>query len=224
MTRRDDPRIRASVRHRRPLLRGTFHGIAAVAAPFGLIALLILAGSPSAYVGAAIFAASLILLYGTSATYHLVPWGDRPSTVMGRIDHSMIFVLIAGTYTPFCLVVLSRPWGISMLAVVWSLAAAGALVQICWRSSPRWLNVASYIALGWVGVIAASQLIGALPATALVLLIAGGAMYSVGAMVYAMRRPDPFPRIFGYHEIFHVFVIAGTLLHFSVIAVYVLPA
>ena len=129
MTRRDDPRIRASVRQRRPLLRGTFHGIAAVAAPFGLIALLILAGSPSAYVGAAIFAASLILLYGTSATYHLVPWGDRPSTVMGRIDHSMIFVLIAGTYTPFALLVLHGAWSVAILAGVWTGAAAGIVLK-----------------------------------------------------------------------------------------------
>jgi hemolysin III len=208
----------------RPLLRGAFHGAAAVAAPFGLVALLIIARSPSAYAGAAIFASSLILLYGTSATYHLVRWRPRPAGVMERIDHSMIFVLIAGTYTPFCLVVLSPAWGIPMLSVVWSLAAAGILLQVCWRAAPRWVSVGSYIVLGWTGVVAASQVVASLPLTALCLLIAGGILYSAGALVYATRRPDPFPRTFGYHEVFHVFVIAGTLLHFSVIAVYVLPS
>ncbi len=209
---------------RRPALRGVLHGVAALLAPIGLVALLLIADSPRRYVGAAIFATSLLLLYGTSASYHLAHWPDRMDRVINRLDHSMIFVLIAGTYTPFCLIVLDDPWGIPMLAVVWTLAAAGVLVAVLRPRAPRWFGVGLYLGLGWVGIVAAAPILTALSVPALALLMAGGAMYSVGAVVYAMRRPDPFPRIFGFHEIFHTFVIAGSALHFIVIAAFVLPS
>jgi len=205
----------------KPLFRGVMHMVAAVFAPVGLVLLLLIADSPRRYVAAAVFATSLILLYATSAAYHVAPWSRRLGEFMMRADHSSIFVLIAGTYTPFCLVTLDLQWGIPMLAVVWSLAAAGIVVAIVWPRAPRWLSVSLYLAIGWIGVIPAAQVVPALPAPGLALLAAGGALYSIGALVYATRRPDPFPRVFGFHEVFHALVVAGSLLHFTVIAVYV---
>ena len=215
----------ATLEPRKPLMRGTLHATMALAAPFGLVTLLLVAGSPSALVGAAIFAASLCALYTTSATYHLAPWRGWGRSLMMRLDHSMIFVLIAGTYTPFCLVVLGDGgWGISMLALVWTLAAVGVVIATAWASAPRWLNVALYLSLGWLGVAAAAEIVQRLTVTELSLLIAGGAMYSVGAVVYAFKRPDPIPHIFGFHEVFHALVMAGSLVHFALLAIFILPA
>lgn len=205
----------------KPLFRGVMHMVAAVFAPVGLVFLLLIADSPRRYVAAAIFATSLMLLYATSASYHIAPWSRRLSAIMSRADHSMVFVLIAGTYTPFCLVTLDYAWGIPMLSVVWSLAAAGILVAIIWPRAPRWLNVGLCLGLGWIGMIAATQVVSDLPAPGLAMLVGGGALYSIGAVVYATRRPDPFPRVFGFHEVFHTLVVAGSLLHFTVIAAYV---
>ena len=205
----------------RPILRGVSHLIVAIAAPFALVVLLLLADSPKRYVGAAIFATSLILLYASSANYHLAPWPHRLRRVWKRVDHAMIFVLIAGTYTPFCLVVLSNAWGISMLSVTWSLAGVGALLKVVWPDAPRTLGVALYMALGWIGIIPVVQVVSSLAPPAILLMIVGGAMYSIGGVVYARRRPDPWPRVFGYHEVFHAFVIAGSAIHFAVVAAWV---
>ena len=206
----------------RPRLRGTVHGGMALLAPALLVGMLLIADGARASVGAAIFGAALIALYTTSASYHLAPWPNRARAVMMRIDHAMVFALIAGTYTPFCLVVLSNAWGITMLSVVWTLAAAGMLMKIAWPHTPRWLSVAMYVGLGWVGVVAAVDVITRMDALPLVMLMAGGALYSLGAVVYAARRPDPWPHMFGYHEVFHVLVVLGTALHLAVIAAYVL--
>ena len=209
----------------KPLMRGTLHAATALLAPFGLVLLLAIADSPSAYVGAAIFAASLCALYTTSAIYHLLPWRGWSRGLMHRLDHAMIFALIAGTYTPFCLIVLGYGgWGITMLALVWTLAGLGVLVAAAWPAAPRWLNVSLYLALGWIGVIAASEIVPALEPVEMALLALGGLLYTVGAVVYAMKWPDPHPRIFGFHEVFHVFVIAGTVVHFILIAAYILPS
>jgi hemolysin III len=205
-------------------MRGTLHAAMAVAAPFLLVALILSADSPRAYVGASIFAASLCALYTTSATYHLGPWRGWVRGLMLRMDHSMIFALIAGTYTPFCLLVLDNAWGITMLSVVWALAGGGVLLKVLWPTAPRWLGVALYLSLGWVGIVAAGQLTARLSGLEIALLMAGGAFYSVGSVVYALRRPNPAPRFFGYHEVFHSFVIAGSLIHFALLAVYILPS
>lgn len=212
---------RGAVDAPRPILRGTLHLVAAILAPIGLVALMLIADSPRRYVGAAIFSTSLILLYTSSASYHLVPWPDRLRGVMKRIDHSMIFVFIAGTYTPFCLIVLGYGWGIPMLAVVWTLAVAGVLTAVFWPHAPRWFTVGTYLALGWIGIVPAVQVVQAMSGGQLALLTLGGALYTVGAIIYARRWPDPFPRVFGFHEIFHVLVVVGTMFHFSIIAVYV---
>ena len=208
----------------RPLLRGTLHLVAALLAPFGLVLLLLIADSPRRYVGASIYATSMLLLYASSASYHLVPWSHRLRRVMKRIDHSMIFVLIAGTYTPFFLIVLDYAWGIPMLAAVWTLAGAGVLLKVFRPDAPRWLGVILYIGLGWIGIVPAAQVIPAMPAAALVWLLVGGLLYSTGALIYGARRPNPFPRIFGFHEVFHLFVVVGSVIHFVVVAAYLMPS
>lgn len=203
-------------------MRGTLHLVAAILAPFGLVLLLLIADSPRGYVGAGVFAASLIAVYVTSASYHLVPWPSRARGVMKRLDHSMIFALIAGTYTPFCLVLLGNAWGITMLSIVWAFAGAGILLKMIWPGAPRWLGVGLYMGVGWLALAATPEIFEEVPLAAIVLLLAGGVLYSLGAVIYAMQRPNPFPRIFGFHELFHLFVIAGSGIHFSIVAVYVL--
>ncbi len=207
----------------RPALRGTLHLAAAFAAVAGTVWLQLIADSPTAYVGAAIFGASLILLYSTSAGYHTIPWSVALRNIVRRVDQSMIFVLIAGTYTPFCLKV-SLEWGIPLLVVVWTLAAAGVLLKSAWPGGPRWLSVALYLGLGWVGIAVVSEALAVFPVASLVMLAIGGVLYTVGGIVYGLRRPDPWPRVFGFHEVFHGLVVAGSAVHFSLIAVYILPA
>ncbi|MEX0800999.1 MAG: hemolysin III family protein [Dehalococcoidia bacterium] len=205
----------------RPLLRGVFHLVAAFAAVVGIVVLVLLASSPAAYVGGAIFASSLVLLYATSAAYHRITWTPRLRDIVKRLDHSTIFLLIAGTYTPFCLAVLDTAWGISMLAVVWGLAGAGVALKLVWPDGPRWLSVALYVGVGWVALVATTELLDWFTILPLALLALGGVMYTLGGIVYAAQRPDPFPRVFGYHEVFHLLVVAGSALHFALVAAYV---
>lgn len=208
----------------RPLLRGAFHLCAALAAIAGAVLLLLLADSPRAYVGGAIFGASLILLYSTSAAYHRIPWSPRLRGLVRRLDHAMIFTLIAGTYTPFCLLMLDTAWWISMLSVVWGIAGSGIILKLAWPGAPKWLSVTFYVIVGWLALVVAPQLVAWFTAAPLTLLLLGGALYTLGGVVYAVGKPNPFPRIFGYHEVFHVLVIAGSVLHYSLLAIYVLPA
>jgi hemolysin III len=135
----------------------------------------------------------------------------------------MIFFLIAGTYTPFCLIALGNAWGISLLSVTASIASVGALTRLAWLNSPRWLALSLYLATGWVALIAASQILQKLDAAPLALLLLGGVAYSVGGMAYAAKKPDPWPKIFGYHEVFHSLTIMGSTSHFLAVAVFLLP-
>jgi len=206
----------------RPLLRGMLHGAMAVAAPFLFVALLLAADSARDYVAVTIFAAAMMLVYTASASYHLAPWPPRLRRIMTRVDHAMIFVLIAGSYTPFCLTVVGDAWGIPMLSIVWTLAVLGVLMKLLWVGVPRWLSVSCYIGLGWLAVVAAPAITASLSAQGVALLAGGGALYTIGGIVYGLRQPDPLPRIFGFHEVFHVLMVAGTALHVTAVALYVL--
>lgn len=207
----------------RPLLRGYLHLVAALAALVGLVVLVLRADSPRAYVGGVVFAASMALLYATSAAYHTVSWGRRMRSLFRRLDHAMIFVLIAGTYTPFCLLAASGAWGVSLLAVAWSVAGAGVIMKLAWPGAPRWLSVLLYASAGWMALVASAPLAQWLAFVPLAQLVAGGVLYTAGGVIYAVRRPDPFPRVFGYHEVFHLLVVTGSALHYSSVALYLMP-
>jgi hemolysin III len=208
----------------RPLLRGYLHLGAAVAAALGLVLLVLLANSPKAYVGGAVFAVSLIALYTVSGVYHSIGWGPRMRAVLKRLDHAMIFVLIAGSYTPFCLFAGSPAWGIALLAIVWSIAGAGVALKIAWPNAPRWLGVSLYLVAGWIALVAATKITDWYAIGPLLVVALGGVLYSIGGVIYGLRRPNPFPRVFGYHEVFHTLVIAGSVLHYTIVAAYLMPA
>jgi hemolysin III len=163
-------------------------------------------------------------LFGASALYHRITWRPATRRWMRRLDHSMIFVLIAGTYTPFGLLVLHGTLATVVLGIVWFGALAGVVMKLAWVDAPKWLMSVIYLALGWVGAATIPQMLSRAGVGAVVLLAAGGLLYSAGAVVYALRRPDPRPKVFGYHEIFHVLVIAAAAAHYAAIAGYALPA
>jgi hemolysin III len=201
----------------KPLLRGVSHEIAAGVALAGLVALVLLAPGHRARVAALVYGFSLVALFSVSALYHRPIWSPRARLWMRRLDHSAIFLLIAGTFTPLCLLV-GDARARTMLAVVWAGAGLGILRALVWPRAPRVVATALYLLLGWAAVPLVPALYRALGGVSLALLAAGGVLYSVGAVIYATRRPDPFPRVFGYHEVFHALVIAAAGLHFAVAA------
>lgn len=201
----------------KPLLRGVSHEIAAGIAFAAWILLVAAAPSARARVAAAAYGASLFTLFTVSALYHRPTWSPRARLAMRRLDHSAIFVLIAGTYTPFCLL-LGGSRGGAMLAIAWGGALLGMTRAVLWPRAPKVLVAAISVALGWLVLPILPALRGILGSGAVGLLAAGGIVYSLGAVVYATRRPDPFPRVFGYHEVFHAMVIAAAGLHFAVAA------
>ena len=208
----------------KPKLRGVSHEWAFfVSLVFGA-ALIFFAKTPKATLAVAIYAVSLSALLGTSALYHRVNW-KRPNVRqwMRRLDHSMIFFLIAGTYTPFALLAMHGTLATAILVVVWAGAIAGAIVEMVWIGHPKWVSATVYLAIGWVAAVAFPELWSSLGPSGALLLAGGGLLYTAGAVVYATQRPDPNPAIFGYHEVFHAFVIAAAVLHFSVIAFWALP-
>jgi hemolysin III len=208
----------------KPKLRGVSHEWAFfISLGFGAT-LIILAKTPRATLAVAIYAVSLSALFGTSALYHRVNW-SRPSVRqwMRRLDHSMIFFLIAGTYTPFALLVLHGTLSMTILAVVWVGAIAGAIVEMIWIDHPKWASALIYLALGWVAVAAFPDLWMEMGPAGTLLVAAGGLLYTAGAVVYAIQRPNPSPAVFGYHEVFHLFVIAAAIAHFSAVAFFALP-
>jgi hemolysin III len=209
----------------KPKLRGVSHEWAFFVSLFLGAGLIVAAETPQATLAVAIYAASLSALLGTSALYHRVEW-KRPNVRrwMRRLDHSMIFFLIAGTYTPFALLALDGPLADAILAVVWIGAVAGAIVEMVWIEHPKWVAALVYISIGWVAVIAFPQLWSEMGAGGTLLVAAGGLLYTVGAVVYATQRPNPNPRVFGYHEVFHLFVIAAAAAHFAAVAFFALPA
>jgi hemolysin III len=204
----------------RPRLRGTLHALAFFASC--AVGAVFLAYAPASRLApAAIFAASATTMLGISALYHRVTWGPRGRLWMRRADHAGIFLLIAGTYTPVGVISLHGAWRISILAVVWSGAAIATLTKFLWVDAPKWLAAVIGVALGWAGVAAMPQLAQHDGATPVILLGAGGLAYTAGAIVYALRRPNPAPMVFGYHEVFHALTIVALALQYVAVAFFV---
>jgi hemolysin III len=201
----------------KPRLRGVSHEWAFyLAIPLGIVLGLSATGT-RAQVAGAIFAGSVVVMFGASALYHRFTWPLPTRLWLRRLDHAGIFGLIAGTYTPFGLLVLHGSWRIVVLAIVWAGAAFAILTKLAWVSAPKWLSAAAGITLGWVGIVVFPQILQrAGPATG-TLVLAGGVCYTLGAVIYARRRPDPIPLIFGYHELFHALVIAAVTLQYTAV-------
>jgi hemolysin III len=218
------PTNSATLRLSKPRLRGVWHQWAFFVSVAIGAALVIAAPSGQPRLAAAIYALTVTALFGTSALYHRVTW---PSVAarrwMRRLDHSMIFCLIAGTYTPFALLVLDGDLATVILIVVWAGALAGVLMKLVWIDAPKALVAVTYVMLGWVAVAAFPTMIERLGVTASTLVAVGGLLYTLGALVYAFQRPDPAPSVFGYHEVFHALVILAAALQYAVIAFYVIP-
>jgi len=201
----------------KPLLRGVLHEVAAFVAAIAGAILFFRASGARARAGALVYGISLVSLFSVSAIYHRKNWSDRLRAVWRRLDHSAIFLLIAGTYTPFSFLLGSRT-GWIFLGIVWAGAFLGIVMSIAWVKAPKALVAVVCVLLGWAALPLLPALKAALGTGAVVLLAAGGVVYSLGAAVYALRRPDPFPNVFGYHEIFHALVVAAAGLHFAVAA------
>jgi hemolysin III len=181
------------------------------------------AGRADQIVAFGIFGLSLIALYAVSALYHLLALSPAGVARLRRLDHMMIFVLIAGTYTPFCLLALDGVWRAGLLILAWGFALCGILLKLLWMGAPRWLSVALYLGMGWGALIAAPALFQAVPPGGMAWVLGGGFIYSVGAIVYGLRRPNLVPGVFGFHELWHLFVVAGSACHFWAVLHYVAP-
>ena len=200
----------------KPRMRGWLHTYAFfVALVCGIVLCSIAATRPgwAPLVSCLIYSLTVCGLFGTSALYHRRVWTERGYQIMRRMDHSMIFVFIAGTYTPFCVLLLDRGMATLMLALVWGGALAGVALKLVWPHAPRWVSAPLYLALGWVAVAMLPEILHAGGVTALVLLSVGGAIYSVGAVFYALRRPNPWPTVFGHHEFFHACTLVAAICH-----------
>lgn len=202
----------------KPLLRGWMHLVCAFLAVPAAVVVVSLASSPRGRVGAAVYAVGLVALFAVSGAYHRGRWSAEARRLMQRLDHGTIFVMIAGSYTPLCLLVL-RGWVTwTMLVLAWSMAAIGFALAFTDSRSTRILRGALYIVMGWVSLAAAPQLLRHLSVAELALIVAGGVLFTVGAVFLATRWPDPFPRVFGYHEVWHLLVVAAVVCHFVAIA------
>jgi hemolysin III len=207
----------------KPRLRGVIHQYAFFVALVLGAALVALAPDGRARVAAAIYAVSVAGLLGTSALYHRRDWTVRARMWMRRLDHSMIFVLIAGTYTPFALLVLHGTLARAILIVVWAGAVGGTILNLFWVRAPKAVTASVYIALGWVAVAAMPEMTREIGVLGVGLIALGGVLYTAGAVIYALRRPNPVPGVFGYHEVFHALVVAAAAAHFAAVAAYALP-
>jgi hemolysin III len=207
----------------KPRLRGVLHAYAFFVSVGCGVALILAASDGRARMAAAIYAVAVSALLGTSALYHTITWRPRARRWMRRLDHSMIFVLIAGTYTPVALLALKGSLASTILIVLWAGAVGGVAFKLIWIDAPKWLLAAVYVALGLVTAAVMGQLPAAIGWLGVAGLAGGGLLYVVGALVYASGRPNPWPKVFGYHEVFHVLVLAAAGLHYAVIAFAVLP-
>lgn len=203
----------------KPKLRGWLHfGAAPLAFVLGLV-LLVVTPTLELRAGVAVYVCSAVLLFGVSASYHLGAGGPRTNEVLHRLDHANIYIFIAGSYTPFAVAL--PEYGILLLVIVWGIAIIGTVIGVAWWSAPRWLVVGSYLALGWIAIIFLPLMWSAFGAGIVALVALGGVLYSLGAVVYARKKPDPNPEWFGYHEIFHAFTIVAFLVQLIAITVVV---
>jgi hemolysin III len=205
----------------RPTWRGLFHTWAFwTAIPAGVL-LILFADQPRARTSAAIYAGTLLLAFGTSAAYHRLATTYRARKIMQRADHSMIYLLIAGTYVPLCIVAMPRDWGVTVLSIVGGMAVLGIALKMLAFHRLKWASYALYLVMGWVALVATPVLIQHLTGLQLALVFAGGVAYTVGVPVLVLRRPDPWPGVFGYHEIWHGFTVLAAALHFGAVALVV---
>jgi len=202
-------------------MRGVLHQYSFFVA-LGTGLALVVASADLARLASVVYATALAGQFGVSALYHRIMWTPRAGRWMRRLDHSMIFILIAGTYTPVAVLVLRRPLGLVLLATVWLATAAGVSFNLAWITAPRWIPAVLYLVLGWSAIVALPDLFAVMRLPTILCLIVGGVAYSAGAVVYATRRPDPAPAIFGYHEVFHALTIVAAVFHFSAVASVVL--
>ncbi|HUQ00225.1 MAG TPA: hemolysin III family protein [Aeromicrobium sp.] len=206
--------LRDAVDDLKPKLRGWLHAAIAPLAFFSFLVLLVLAKSTLVRAGAAVFMFSATLLFGVSAVYHTGRWGTRAKAIWKRFDHANIFILIAGSYTPFSLLLLTPAHAAIMLSLVWGGALLGVVFRIFWVGAPRWLYVPLYILLGWAALLYAPEFFQKAPTDVMVLMVVGGSLYTIGALVYGFKWPDPSPRWFGFHEVFHALTIAAFVVHY----------
>ena len=208
----------------RPLLRGVFHQVGFSVSL--VVGTLVIVGADGArrHIAAAIFAGAVAACFGASALYHRITWTPRVRPWIRRVDHAGVYLLIAGTYTPVCLLVLTGNWRLIVLATVWACAAAAAIFKFIWVAAPKWLAAALGITLGWAGIAVLPQLATRLNPAAVALLGVGGLIYTAGAIVYARRRPDPVPAVFGYHELFHALTLVAVSCQYVAIAFFVVRA
>jgi hemolysin III len=207
----------------RPLLRGVSHQYAFLASLATGTLLVTSTRSPVATAAAAIFAATVAGMFGASALFHRVNWSATAARWMRCLDHTGIFLVIGGSYMPYALLVLSGPVRVVVITLVWAGVSAAVALRFAWASAPGWLTATLGVTLGWVSLIALPELIEHVSPPGLALLGAGGLLYTAGAIVYAIRRPNPFPTVFGFHEVFHLFVIAAVACQYASVAFYVLP-
>src|SRR4051794_12502875 len=207
----------------KPMLRGVTHAYAFFAALAAAIVLSVMVPAGTPRVASIVYGAGLCALFAASGTYHRWRWNPRWRPVLRRIDHSTIFVFIAATYTPVALLVMHGTLRWVILGAVWAGAAGGVILSVAWITAPRVLSAACYLALGWVSVFALPQMIEHLPLAPLILLAVGGVLYTIGAVVYATKRPNPWPSTFGFHEVFHALVIAAAAVQFVALAGWVFP-
>jgi hemolysin III len=207
----------------RPRFRGSSHRIAFFLTIPLAVALGLEVKTSAGRAAAIAFGTSVVTMFGASALYHTVDWPEARRRWMRRLDHAGIYALIAGSYTPVGLLVLSGNWRLAVLGIVWTGAAIAIALKFFWLDAPKWLSAVIGIGLGWVAVVVFPQILDRVGIAGSVLVLAGGLAYTAGALVYALRRPDPLPAVFGYHEVFHALVIVAVACQYSAIAFYVLP-
>jgi hemolysin III len=214
VTERIGDQVRETISEVKPKLRGWIHAATAPLALAAGIVLVVLSPNAPAKVGSSVFAASALVLFTVSGIYHRGTWGPRAWRFLRRFDHANIFLLIAGSYTPFTLLLLHGTDRVVLLSVVWSGAIAGVLFRVFWSDAPRWLYTPIYVALGWAAVFYLGDFVHSASTSVWVLMAVGGGLYTLGGLVYGVRRPNPFPRWFGFHEVFHVLTIAAFVTHY----------